>query len=156
MRQSNAITVDFRVNGKKNDSVLKIHDVDESFIAYLGLKSKTKKVTIKEESDLWAINGKCEELFLKLGEIKKRHFSVGDKTMSVTKMTQKEYSSLRRHISREMCKVCKELCGSRCSFRTFRDLMGVVDDHVYSYWWYCATYFRDEWWNANSIEISWR
>ena len=155
-KNENIMTVDFRVNGKKNGSVLKIHDVDENFVKYLGFDPKCKKAVLTKARELWNVNRKCARLLSKLSEVKRRHFFANDDPVDVQKMSKRDYIALRRQTSRDMSKECSMLCGSRCSFRTFRDLIGIADDSIYTYYWHCLTYFSGSWWKDNSIEICWR
>lgn len=134
-------TIDFRVNGEKDHSVFKIHDVDENFVSYIGLEPKRGKAVLRNEGQLRAVNDKCVTIYKALSEIEHR----GDR-------------SPERHgeISREMSKVCKLITGSVCSRNTFWDLVGTCDDSVRSFWFFLVSRDVEEWWKGGTfIEVSW-
>ena len=140
-RGKKKMTIDFRVNGKEDRSVFKIHDVDENFVSYLGLDPNSGKAVLRNEGQLRSVNEKCVTICKALGEIEHR----GDR-------------SPERHgeISREMSKVCKLITGSACSRNTFWDLVGTCDDSVLSFWFFLVSRDVGEWWKGGTfIEVSW-
>lgn len=145
------LTVELLVDGKSEYSAIKIHDVDDNFMSYLGFDKNCDSIILSNEEQLCGVNAKFVTMFNVLTVIEHRHFRDFYK---YGKEVCDDRGKISRRVSVEMSKMSRLITGSPCSRRTWSDLMSACDDSVNTFWYFMNSRMVDDWWCGGTfIEV---